>query len=292
MTPWEALARGLAEATRRWRLLLPLLAANLALALLPLLPLLLALSGPLGHQPWLVDLASPRWPDLIDGLVGATVAARLTGSPSAPTGPILLAAVLAALSLPAQALAYAALAGPLVEAYLDLPADQRRGARGWFWPLVRLWLLALPIQALAVLLPTILLALAGLPSTTTAGSLTPLILWLLANALFELARVALVAGERQPRRAIATAFACALRRPLQTLGLWVLLAGLGAIVLGATTAATFAPDPAAPLATLLAQQLGAALAVWEKGVRLAAQAALYRAIQRAAPTPDLAELSA
>ena len=48
-----------------------------------------------------------------------------------------------------------------------------------------------------------------------------------------------------------------------------------AFVLGTAIAASQLPPPAWPVALLAAQELALAVALWEKGVRLATQAQLY-----------------
>ena len=65
MLPIAALVRGLGLATRQWRTLLPLLLANLAIALLASVPLLAGLAGPLGSRSWLGEVTSPRWPEVV-----------------------------------------------------------------------------------------------------------------------------------------------------------------------------------------------------------------------------------
>src|SRR5207245_6740031 len=121
-------------------------------------------------------------PEAIVGLVGARAAASLVGGPAPPFGPLLGSIGLALLAPLAQALAYAALSGGPVAGYLG---HQRQGAaRLWRWPFLRLWLVSLPAQLLAVLVPLIALPLLGLP---LAGPLAALLLLALLNALVELA---------------------------------------------------------------------------------------------------------
>ena len=66
-----SLGPGLALASRNWRLLVPLWLANLGIGLIAALPLALAALGPRGHQAWLADFPTARWPEVMVGLMGA-----------------------------------------------------------------------------------------------------------------------------------------------------------------------------------------------------------------------------
>ncbi len=268
---------GLIGSSRAWRALLPLLIANLALALLASLPLALAALGTIGRRPWLGDLTTSRWPVVLEGLEGWAAASGLAGSAPPPTATLFLTGLLGMLAIPAQALAYAALAGGLVERYLGVPGSYGAAARRWRWPFLRLWLLSLPAQALALLVPFLLLSAVGVQTWSAIMVAVPVLLLIILNALFELARVAMVAtGARGGRRGVASAFVLLRSRPGAILGVWVVLAVLGATALAVSAIGTVGPRPAPLLASTVVTVLAAVLEVWSKGIRLAAQASLYR----------------
>ena len=184
--------------------------------------------------------------------------------------------LLGLLAVPVQGLVYALLVGGLLERYAGRAAKARAAMRLWGWPFVRLWLLSLPILVLVALVPLIVLPLLGISFATALLVAVP-VLVLVANALFELARVYMVAnGERGAARGLLRALALVLRQPLRILGLWLLLSLVGVLVLGASMLLTFGLDSSTVLVALEIQQVGIALGVWQKGVRLAAQMTLVR----------------
>lgn len=228
--------------------------------------------------PWPAELVSG---DVLHVLVDALGAQRVQGDsrtfpPEVAEAalPVTGAFVMALGGVIVQSVAYTFVLGGVLTRRISGGAGPFwRGCRGWFWPMFRFGLLALPLFAL-MLAPGV--ALARLIDPTLTWGVVLLGVWVsVANGVLELGRATMVRHHsRRAARGLLAGVRSAARLPVlrRALPLWALLAAAGSAQLALSGVAFGVPGGV--IVFLLAQQALALLGAWLKYLRLSAAVSL------------------
>ncbi|MEW6233358.1 MAG: hypothetical protein AB1566_13745 [Chloroflexota bacterium] len=291
-----AFGRGLRNTAQHWWLAVPLYLSNLIAALIMTVPVYLFLWQLIGHRSWAQQLA--RGPDLnlVMDLIGLGAAARLEqGAGKGPNG-LLLYLVLAGGVFLLNGLAYAFLAGGVLETLRrtgepPAPGSPRGrqplgvssrspfwpGCRRWFFPFLRLWIISFFCLSLMVLV----IGLAAIATSRWYSLLAfPVLLALPLGLLghgvvFEYARISAVYLERRSMlRATGRAYYFFFRHFFETATLGTILLLVAVLILALyLVLGRFATWLV--LSTIIGQQLYVLVGAGQKVLRLASQLELY-----------------
>jgi hypothetical protein len=263
-------------------LAVPLYLSNLIAALIMTAPVYLFLWQLIGHRPWAQELA--RGPDLnlVMDLIGLGAAARLEQGAGKGPNSLLLYLVLAGGVFLLNGLAYAFLAGGVLETLRrtgEPPAKSPfwPGCRRWFFPFLRLWIISLFCLSLMVLV----IGLAAIATSRWYSLLAfPVLLALPLGLLghgvvFEYARISAVYLERRSMlRATGRAYYFFFRHFFETATLGAILLLVAVLILALyLVLGRFATWLV--LLTIIGQQLYLLVGAGQKVLRLASQLELY-----------------